>query len=225
MNKRRGAWTAAMQGWLALLTCACAQAQAPDADLLACLKWPPRDKMGIREMAPERGQDLGVGNTVVEMAFTAPDREPQVRVLYNSVNRATRDAVAEYARQYRLPCLAEGQDFKRREAFNFTWTGRAQSKFPGNMSLQPLLAAMKNLQARPVNFDLDAMGCPFQLKWRLGQPAFTNEVTETGPSNAARGPLIAWLGELVMDVTRRDFEDLLNHPITVDVPCGSIKLG
>ncbi|MBI3347256.1 MAG: hypothetical protein HY020_08605 [Burkholderiales bacterium] len=211
---------------MALLTCASAQAQSSDTALDTCLKAPPRDTMGIRgELAPERGLDLGVGNTVLEVAFTAPDREPQIRVLYNSVSRNTRNAVVDYARQYRLPCLAKGQEFKHRQVFNFTWTERVPAAFPRHTSLQPLLAGMKNLQARPVAFDLDAMGCPFQLTWRLGQPAFSNEVTEQGSRNTARAPLIAWLSELVMDVTRPDFEYLLNNPMTVDVPCGTIKLG
>ncbi|MCY4755432.1 5-methylcytosine-specific restriction endonuclease subunit McrB [Pelomonas aquatica] len=225
MHKRRGTWRAAVQGALALLTCAVAQAQTSDADLRACLKWPPRERIGIHaEMAPERGPDLGVGNTVLEMDFTAPGTEPQIRVLYNSVNRTTREAVVDYARQYRLPCLADGRDFKHRQVFNFNWTERAQPQFLRSASLQSLLAAMKNLQARPVAFDLDAMGCPFRLTWRLGQPAFANEVIEQGARNAARAPLIEWLGELVMDVKRLDFEYLLNTPITVDVPCGTIKL-
>lgn len=227
MHKQCKTRQAAVQGGLTLLACVGAQAQAPDADLVACLKWPPRQSMhGSGEFAPERGQDLGVGNTLVEMSFTAPDREPEVRVLYNSVNRARRDEVVDHARKYRLPCLTAGQRYVHRQAFNFTWTQRAPSKFPQRTSLQPLLAAMPNLDARPVSFDLDAMGCPFQLAWRLGQPpAFAHEVTEIGAANAARAPLIEWLGQLVMDIPRVDFEHLLNNRMTVDVPCGTIKLG
>ena len=148
MHKRRGTWRAAVQGALALLTCAVAQAQTSDADLRACLKWPPRERIGIHaEMAPERGPDLGVGNTVLEMDFTAPGTEPQIRVLYNSVNRTTREAVVDYARQYRLPCLADGRDFKHRQVFNFNWTERAQPQFLRSASLQSLLAADGSIDA------------------------------------------------------------------------------
>jgi hypothetical protein len=202
-----------------------AWAQMSHAELMGCLQRPAFRLNRFDPPSKPGKVDLGVGNVVLEMGFAAPDSAPQVRVLYDSLGRTAREAILDTVRQYRLPCLPQGQTFEARQVFNFTWAPPAEAAFPTRVSLSALLATMKNLQARPVAFDLDAMACPFQLTWQLGQPAFSNEVHEQGPRNPARAPLMAWLGELEMDVTPKTFERLVNSPLTVDVPCGTIKLG
>jgi hypothetical protein len=84
---------------------------------------------------------------------------------------------------------------------------------------------VKNVEARPVNFELDTMGCPFRLNFTLGRPALPNRVTESGTPNANRRGFIAWLEELELALTKEEFENLLGAELFIDVPCGTIKLG
>ena len=46
-----------------------------------------------------------------------------------------------------------------------------------------------------------------------------------GESNANRLPLLAWLRELELNLTKERFEGLLGAELLIDVPCGTIKLG
>lgn len=164
------------------------------------------------------------GNLIVEVYFNAPDRPPEVKVIYDSMYAANRDNILEYLSKYRLPCLPAGQRTGIEQQFSVHWGGNLKFAF-NDLSLVKFLGLVKDLNARPVEFNLDTMGCPFRLRWTLGRPATANRVYEVGESNANRLPLLAWLRELELNLTKERFEGLLGAELLIDVPCGTIKLG
>lgn len=164
------------------------------------------------------------GNLIAELHFDGPDQPPRVQALYDSLSTADRHAVLAYVAQYRLPCLPAGKEAAIRQQFSVHWTANNSFAF-NDLSIVKFLGLVKDVNARPVEFNLDTMACPFQLRWRLGRPAVANDVQEAGPPNANRLPLMAWLGDVELNLTQEQFEGLLGAELLVQVPCGTIKLG
>lgn len=197
----------------------------PNARHIACLRT-PAEGLRLSEEAQLQGfkRPSKNGNVVLELVFTAPDQPPQVKTVYDSVNRRHRDDVLAHASGYRVPCLAPGESFKVRQSFHVSFFDNRGFAFK-DVSLVKFLGMVKNLEAKPVHFDLDTMACPFRVRFDLGRPAFSNGVTETGTPNRNRRAFLAWMEELELALTREEYENLLGHELFVDVPCGTIKLG
>jgi hypothetical protein len=198
---------------------------APTARFGNCLRTPP-DGPRLSEAA-QLGtfqRELKNGNLVAELDFTAPDQPPQVKVLYNTLNPRHRNDILDYVAGYRLPCLDAGASYKVQQTFHVGFGDNRRFAFK-DVGIVKFLGMVKNAEARPVNFELDTMGCPFRLRFSLGRPAIANGVTETGARNPNRRSFIAWLEELELKVTPEQFENLLGADLLIDVPCGTIKLG
>jgi len=114
-----------------LFTCA-AQAQmaevdAVDTQVLACL-----EKTGPAPRYPQRDEDMRLtGHVRLSLKFTAPDRAPEVQVLFRAASEAMLDEIHWYVRGYRLPCMAPGAapvmmvqevEFRPRVTDPITWT-------------------------------------------------------------------------------------------------------
>ena len=79
---------------------------APSAEQ-ACLA--PAEDVRARPVYPERELRLKDGTTVrVELEFDGPDERPSVHFLDGNHVAAFEDAVREYARQLRVPCMKAG---------------------------------------------------------------------------------------------------------------------
>lgn len=169
-------------------------------------------------------RELKNGNLVVELDFTAPDQPPQAKVVYNSLTPRHRNDVLDHVAQYRLPCLTPGERFGVQQNFHVGFGGNRSFAFK-DIGLVKFLGMTRNVEARPVNFELDTMGCPFRVRYALGRPAVPNRVTEAGARNPNRRAFIAWLEELELALTPEQFENLLGAGMFIDVPCGTIKLG
>lgn len=197
----------------------------PDARHLACLR-SSQEPLRIGEASQLEGfkRELKNGNVIVKMTFTAPDQPPAVDVLYDTVNRKHRQNVLEHAAGYRVPCLEPGARLIIQQQFQLNFYGNAKFAFK-DQPLVNFLGMTKNLEARPVNFDLSTMSCPFRVRFTLGQPALANGVAEVGRHDPNRVPLLKWMAGLELNVTREEFENLLGSEMMVDVPCGTIKLG
>lgn len=114
-----------------LLACA-AQAQVVEIDrvdpqALACLQ---KDGPAIRYPARDE-QMRNSGHVRVSLKFTAPDRAPEVMVLFRAASEAMVDEVNWFVRGYRLPCMPAGGasvlavqefEFKPRVTDSITWT-------------------------------------------------------------------------------------------------------
>lgn len=198
---------------------------APDDRFIACVRTPPGGpELGVASQFQRFRSELKNGNLVVDMSFTAPDQPPQARVLYDSLSSRHRLDVLAHVAGYRVPCLSEGERFAVQQIFHVGFAGNRNFAFK-DVGIVKFLGMVRNPDARPVHFELDTMGCPFRLRFRLGRPAFPNSVSETGAPNPNRRSFIAWLEELELALTREQYENLLGAELLVDVPCGTIKLG
>jgi len=197
----------------------------PSARFAACLRTPPEGpKLSEAAQLQTFQRELKNGNLVVEMSFTAPDQPPQAKVVYDTVNRRHRNDMLRYVEQYRVPCLGVGERYDIRQTFQVGFDNNRRFAFK-DVGIAKFLSTVKNLEARPVDFDLDTMGCPFRLRFELGRPAVRNGVTEVDARNPNRRGLIAWMEELELTLTPEEFESLLGAQRFIDVPCGTIKLG
>jgi hypothetical protein len=199
--------------------------QAPSSRLANCLRT-PEQALRLSEAAQLTSfqRELKNGNLVAQLDFTAPDQPPQVKVLYDTLNQRHRNDVLDYVAGYRLPCLDAGASYKMQQTFHLSFDDNRRFAFK-DVGIVKFLGMVKNLEARPVNFELDSMACPFRLRFTLGRPAIANGVTETGARNPNRRSFIAWLEELELALTPEQFENLLGAEMFIDVPCGTIKLG
>lgn len=169
-------------------------------------------------------QALKNGNLIAELHFNGPDQLPGVNVLYDSLSTQDRNEILRYVGQYRLPCLPVGKQASIQQRFSVHWSGNNSFAFK-DLPIVKFLGLVKNLNAKPVEFNLDSMACPFKVRWRLGRPAVPNDADEVGPPNANRLPLLAWFKEVELNLTKEQFEGLLGAELLIDVPCGTIKLG
>ncbi len=190
-----------------------------------CMRTPP-DGLSLSEPAQMQTfqRELKNGNLVVEFEFTAPDQPPQAKVIYDSLNRRHRNDVLAYIEKYRLPCLSPGERYQAQQIFQVGFDGNRRFAFK-DIGIVKFLGMVRNVDAKPVDFELDTMGCPFRLRFTLGRPAFANSVAETGARNANRRSFIAWLEQLELALTPEQLENLLGADMFIDVPCGTIKLG
>ena len=199
--------------------------QAANASLAACVRTPP-DGPRLNEPMQLQGfkRELKNGNLVVMLTFTAPDQPPQTQVLYDTLNTRHRNDVLSYVEKYRVPCLSPGEKFQSQQNFHVGFSNNRNFAFK-DIGIVKFLGMVKNVDAKPVNFELDTMGCPFRVRYELGRPALPNQVTESGARNPNRRAFIAWLEELELALTKEQFENLLGAELFIDVPCGTIKLG
>lgn len=201
---------------------------APKSDWRSCLRSPPealRIDEDMRTGSAIKRSDHG--NVLVRLRFEHPDQPPRTEVLYSKADSHVRQAILDHLAKYRAPCLQPGSGplvLQQQFSFHSSYADKARYKF-NDMGLLPFLRSMKNLEQRPVSFDLDTMACPFQVVWGLGQPALPNSVGEIGPRNLNRVGFLAWLSELTMDLTPQLFEQLLGQEMVVTVPCGKVELG
>lgn len=186
----------------------------------------PSDPLRLSDPEQLQGfkREMKNGNLVAQLEFTAPDQPPRIEVLYDTLNRRHRNDVLGHLEQYRVPCLDAGERFRTQQTFHIGFTGERRFAFK-DIGLVKFLGLVRNLEARPVNFALDTMGCPFRVRFALGRPAVPNHVSESGARNPNRRAFLAWLEELELALTPSEFEGLLGASMFIDVPCGTIKLG
>lgn len=197
----------------------------PRGDLTACLRTPENAPTLFGHM--QTGSNIRrreFGNLIVALRFERADAAPVVKVLYDQTDNPMRQAVMAHVDQYRLPCLPAGAEpYVIEQQFRYDLSN-AQYRL-NDMKLVAFLGRVKDLEKRPVRFDLDTMSCPFQVVWRLGMPAMANRVGEVGESNPNRIEFLAWLSELTMNLPSEQFERVLGQSAVLTVPCGKIELG
>ncbi len=167
-----------------------------------------------------------ISNVFVDMTFTAPDAPPAVKLAYSNAGARQEGAVERYVAQYRLPCLPAGaRPATLRQHFQFRPYGVAKRVFKDAVTLPAFLSNVKGIQAQRVAFDLNSMGCPFQIAWTLGRPKLDNRVGQLGKPDPNRTELLAWLAGLEMDMKEAQFEQLVGQTLIIDVGCGKLALG
>ncbi|MDN3918767.1 hypothetical protein [Roseateles violae] len=165
------------------------------------------------------------GNVLLEMSFEAPDAPPKVREVYNSGPSQFRLEVLDHVSRYRLSCMKPGQEpVAIQQAFHYAGSARGNDYSLRDMGIVAFLGAIKDVDKVPVSFDLDAMSCPFKLRWTMYQPAQANGVAEIGARVPSRKPFIAWLETLTMQLSKDQYEALFGAHMVITLPCGKIEL-
>jgi len=186
---------------------------------LACLT---RQEGGAKPDYPASALRRGSeGNVFLRMRFTAPDQAPQVTVHATVQDAALRREVADFVAGYRLPCLKDAAldvDF----LFKFKIMGSARTVLK-DVTLISLLRGVKDYP-KPAFFDLDAMGCPFDVRLTYRRPHVPNLIQELESTNPARRAFLDWLTLITLALSESVNNQVLGDTMTVHVPCGKIDL-
>jgi hypothetical protein len=193
----------------------------PDAEASKCLT---RIEPGDRPRYPRRSLEDGKsGKLYTQMTFEQPDAPPQVSVLASNGDSAMAVEVQRFLAGFRLPCLPPGASQQMTTLFVFNLQGDRRTVLTERTALTQWLGAVRDLR-RPVAFDLDAMGCPFDLALQYYRPHRPNEVAEIGPSRPERRLFMDWLSETTLKLDPARNTTVLGESTTVQVPCGRITL-
>lgn len=161
------------------------------------------------------------GNVYAELRFTSPHVEPEVRILAVERRKARlTDALHVYAKGLRLPCLT-GEAASFRILYHFRLDG-GKRVILSDMSLSSFLGAVQQLP--PAYFDMNTMGCPFDLRIDYMQPHAANSVGELDTVRPERKPLMDWLSSLRFKLLESVNTSLLGDSFTLHVPCGILDL-
>jgi hypothetical protein len=170
---------------------------------------------------PDWARSQGVQeNIYFELRFEGKDQPPTMTLL------APRRAellfeVKRFVARWRLPCMGE-EPVVLRMLFRYRMEGGSRLLLK-DMGLKTLVGAARELPA-PVFFDLNAMGCPFDLRLSYYQPWGRNRVHEIETAVPARKPFINWLRDVRLKLTERQAEQVLGDTFTLTVPCGTVDL-
>lgn len=157
----------------------------------------------------------------VRFRFTDAASPPEVTFLARPRHHALRTAIETYAAGLRMPCLAGGPNSVER-IFDFHLLGGAR-KVLKDLSLVELLGSSRDI-ALPAYFDLNAMACPFDVRFIYQRPYLLNEVLEVETSHPARQTLLAWLSKFTINFSEANNRQAIGQAITVTIPCGKIDL-
>lgn len=171
-------------------------------------------------MASLRRERQGV--LYLQARFTTPDQPPEVRVLSSTVDTSMRLAAERFVKGYRTPCLTAGEQYKFNMLFRYSIEGNKVVTL-ADVALTTWLGASRATPS-PVYFDLDSMGCPFDVALEYWRPHGPNTVAEIGPSRPERRLFLDWLADSTLNVDEARNTDLLGHTTTIKVPCGRIAL-
>ncbi|WP_295639430.1 hypothetical protein [uncultured Methylibium sp.] len=196
----------------------------PDADegdeaMAACLKTKGRPEYPYRAL-----RDGVQGTVLARMTFAGPDAAPQTEIVFDGGSAALANAVKAYVRGYRLPCL-EAIRAPVTATQQFTFLVDAESIYVlKDASLKQFLGVIDGLDTQRVRFDLNTMGCPFDLRFTLYQPYQPNAVGEVGTSDPNRRELLEWLKTISLKLPPEAKRLVIGDSMTVAVPCGVLDL-
>jgi hypothetical protein len=161
------------------------------------------------------------GKVYAELRFISPNTEPDVRIL--AEGRRTgwlTSAVLSYAKGLRLPCLT-GEPESFRILYIFKIDGGRWTVL-NDMTLKSFLSGVQHLPT--AYFDLNIMGCPFDLRITYMQPHGANTVGELDSVRPEREALMGWLSGLRLNLDDYANTSVLGDEFTLHVPCGILDL-
>jgi hypothetical protein len=165
---------------------------------------------------PEYANHNVLGSVMLEATFRAPDAEPDIAVLAEAPSRQLTDAARAFMRGYRMPCMG-GREVKAWQLFHFR--GASHSLDTTVASWLKLTRGGRN---PPVEFDMDAMACPFRVVLRYWEPVGRNRVgvlvSGIQPSQKA---FLDWLASLRLESAVAE-NLLLGDDVNIRVGCGRI---
>ena len=169
---------------------------------------------------PHRALDAdATGRVVVQVKFLALNEAPEVKFIVPGPHRELDRAVLARVQEYRLKCGKT--PVTALQVFSFL---KEEDVVLRDMGLKAFVVGSRNATAQPVFFDLDSLGCPFEVRMRYWQPYFRNQVGEVGPARAERRPFLDWLAGLELNLTKLVASHVVGDELTITVPCGKIDL-
>jgi hypothetical protein len=164
------------------------------------------------------------GTVVLRAEFADGDSAPKLTVLDDGGSGALADSAREFAEGFRLPChdKAGAVDFVQLYIFKIEGGARVVLK---DTPLLSLLGNVKGIRSANVYFDLNTMGCPFDVRFTPMQPHAPNRVGEIGDTNVERRFFLDWLTRLQIDLPQRQLNAVTGQDAVVSVPCTILRLG
>ncbi len=161
------------------------------------------------------------GRVYAKLRFVAPDKPPEVELLFRESAKALARSVRFWLGNKRMPCL-QGEPIAFSMGFEFK-LGDAQYGFKP-ISLIDLLRSAKDLDKQVLSIDTRTMGCPFNLKLTYLQPQARNWVGQVGNYDPARAPLIEWLSKVELALPSDSLDTVFADTADVTVPCINLQL-
>ena len=162
------------------------------------------------------------GTVAIEMRFTVRDGPPQVRVIVASRHSASFvAAVTSYVSGYRLPCL-EDRPVVAQQTFRFGMSDSERAVLRDTDLLTFMRSAAE--LPRPARFDLNQMGCPFDVRLHYRQPFQANTIAELDNTRPERRPFLEWLTKVRLKLDESTSASVYDDTMEVAVPCTRIEL-
>lgn len=186
---------------------------------LACMRHVDGDQ---RPEYPMQDRSAGTqGNVLLRLRFDKPDAPPAATTLAAPKSRTLRNAVTGFVNGLRLPCLGDAP-IDGQLLFTFVLQDDSRLLLK-DLTLPRLLAAAQDLPFGAY-FDLNTMGCPFDLRWTYFRPYAPNTVGELESSVPARRAFLDWLSLITLKLPETSRNTLIGQTIGVSVPCTIIDL-
>lgn len=172
---------------------------------------------------PREARRAGAQGTVIlRLRFTSPTEPPQQMIVARPKgDRWLAAEIERFALGYRLPCLGQ-EPHVLSMIFRFRLDGEARTVI-NDLPLLTLLRSAEGLP-QPVFFDLDRLGCPFDVRVQYLRPHQRNQVHELGTSRPERRAFLDWLSLARLKLDADLEERVLGDSFVVNVPCGKIDL-
>ncbi len=188
-----------------------------------CLVMPRRDMEGWSSFARQE-----VEHVVVTATFTGDGQQPpEVKIIHSTGSARAESAVRARLAEYRMPCRT-GQEAAQsfQQQFSHFPAGHRRHVFKREaFGLTEFLGMTREPRQLKALYDLQSMGCPFKVTYRVYGGAVPNEVLVRGPKDPNRLPFLSWLAGLQLAFSdERQARDLFGSELQIDVPCGLLDL-
>ena len=192
-------------------------------EAMGCIRAPKGPEGAV--FYPDRARDKGLqGRLVVRLRFSAPDRAPEETVLDDGGSPSFDGAARGYFEQLRMPCVGSTPvDVLYR--FYFQLDGEPPLIAPEvDLDLSTFLRMTTLPPPGSVFHDTNAMRCPLDVHFVVGQPWESNRVEELDDDVPARHAFLAFLAERSLRTGSGDPRRLYERRLLVHVPCIRLDL-
>ena len=183
-----------------------------------CLVKGPDPKMVPRFGAASPHSD----RVVITYEFKQFHEPPETQVLVPAADPHFTRAMLQHVGQYKVVCGMP--NFRGVAMWELVNSADRERYALRDSKLVPFLAATRNARQKPVSFDLDRMGCPFDVRVQYWQPFLGNAVGEIGAPVPERRPFLEWLAGLQLELNDKLASRVAGDEFTLAVPCGKIDL-
>ena len=162
------------------------------------------------------------GRVRSEMRFTDATSPPVGQATAPASLRPLRDAVTEWEQGLRMPCLT-GPAINVSRTYVYRIEDTPRYGFQA-MTLKTWVLNSRDIKAKGLQLDLNAMGCPFALQLTYLQPLKRHAVRQIGTPDARRAPFIDWLRDSQLDASQAQLDAAFGDTVRIDVPCLKIDI-